>query len=336
MDSLTHIVLGACIGEAVARKQLGRKAMWMGALAQSIPDIDFVTTFWLNDADDIVSHRGITHSFLFAVVTTFLLAAVCRYFFRSLRIGWQSWFLLFGLNIMAHLFIDSLNAYGIGWLEPFSDERFSFHVLFVADPLFSIWPFFACIAFLWMRRTPLNRRRWRWIGLGIPLVYTLLAVTSKIIVTAAVHKDIRKQGLSGNRYLVTPTPFNSLLWFVAVRDKDRFYISHRSVFDNKPTTFTAFPQNDHLRKEVKNQESLNDMVTFANGFYTMEKLNDTIVLYVLRFGQMVGWYDPQQKFSFYYYCDRPGANELVTQRGRFRFWNRETLRAFIRRMFGFN
>lgn len=334
MDSLTHIVLGACIGEAVAGKQLGKKAMWMGALAQSIPDIDFVTTLWLNDADDIISHRGITHSFLFAVVVTFILAAVCRYFFRSLQIGWRSWFLLFGLNIMTHLFIDSLNAYGIGWLEPFSDKRFSFHILFVADPLFSIWPFLACIAFLWMRRTRTNRRRWRWIGLGIPLLYVLLAIMSKTIVTADVKKDLRSQGLAGNKYLVTPTPFNSILWFVAVKDSDNFYVSHRSLFDSKPTSFTVFHQNDHLRKEVRAQESLEDMVTFADEFYTMEKHNDTIVLYVLRFGQMVGWHDPNQKFCFYYYCDRPGANEVVTQRGRFRYWNRETLASFLRRIRG--
>ena len=64
MDSLTHIVLGACIGEAVAGKKLGKKAMLLGAIAQSVPDIDFVTTFWLSDSKDIVAHRGITiHTF---------------------------------------------------------------------------------------------------------------------------------------------------------------------------------------------------------------------------------------------------------------------------------
>jgi inner membrane protein len=306
----------------------------MGAVAQSIPDIDFITTFWLDDADDIINHRGITHSFLFAIMATFILAAVCRYFFRSLRIGWQTWFLLFGLNIMTHLFIDSLNAYGIGWLEPFSPKRFSFHVLFVADPLFSIWPFFACMAFLFMRRTNKKRKVWRWIGMGIPLLYTLLALVSRVIVQNDIKKDLHAQGLSSDRYLVTPTPFNSLLWFVAARDSGNYYVTHRSVFDKKPTRFTVFPQNAYLASEVKNQKALQDMIVFADHFYTMEKLNDTIVLYVLRFGQMVGWHDPQQKFCFYYYCDRPGANEIVTQRGRFRYWNRETLASFLRRIGG--
>ena len=39
MDSITHIALGACMGEAFLDRKLGKKAMLWGALAQSIPDI---------------------------------------------------------------------------------------------------------------------------------------------------------------------------------------------------------------------------------------------------------------------------------------------------------
>ena len=35
MDSVTHIVIGACIGELVLPRQLGKKRLWMGALANS-------------------------------------------------------------------------------------------------------------------------------------------------------------------------------------------------------------------------------------------------------------------------------------------------------------
>ena len=40
MDSITHIALGACMGEAFLDRKLGKKAMVWGALAQSVPDID--------------------------------------------------------------------------------------------------------------------------------------------------------------------------------------------------------------------------------------------------------------------------------------------------------
>lgn len=40
MDSITHIALGACIGEAALSKQIGKKALILGVIAQSLPDID--------------------------------------------------------------------------------------------------------------------------------------------------------------------------------------------------------------------------------------------------------------------------------------------------------
>ena len=67
MDSITHIVLGACIGEAIAGKYMDKRAMFYGALAQSVPDIDFVTAFFLHGAENVVAHRGLTHSILFGI-----------------------------------------------------------------------------------------------------------------------------------------------------------------------------------------------------------------------------------------------------------------------------
>ena len=57
MDSLTHIALGACMGEAFAGKTVGRKAMLWGALAQSIPDVDFVVNYDLPDVPENYVHR---------------------------------------------------------------------------------------------------------------------------------------------------------------------------------------------------------------------------------------------------------------------------------------
>ena len=68
MDSLTHIVLGACIGELFTDKQFGKKAMIWGALTQSIPDIDFIAGFWLSPTADLIAHRSFTHSVLFALL----------------------------------------------------------------------------------------------------------------------------------------------------------------------------------------------------------------------------------------------------------------------------
>lgn len=334
MDSLTHIVLGACIGEAVAGKKLGKKAMLVGAIAQSSPDVDFVSTFWESDAGDIIGHRGFTHSIVFGVLITFLLAWLVKIIFRRRDLSWKMCFLLVGLNALTHLFIDGFNAYGVGWLEPFSHKRFSFHVLFVADPFFSIWPFIGFMGLLLLRSSYQRRKIWWKLGLGIAALYLGYAIVNKIIVTEDVRRSIADRGIDADSYLVTPTPFNSWLWFVAVKDSAGYYISHRSVFDRGDADFYYFPRNDYLQYTVKNQKELGNMMRFANDYYTFERRHDTTMINVLRFGQIVGWYNPKEDFTFYYYLDLPGSNEIVAQRGRFKNWNRETIKALLNRIAG--
>jgi inner membrane protein len=243
--------------------------------------------------------------------------------------------MVYGLNLLTHLFIDGFNAYGIGWLEPFSAKRYSLHILFVADPFFSIWPFLACLV-LAKFHIDHRKRKITWqLGIGLAVIYLLYAVVNKIIVNSDVRKNLAAQGISKNKYIVTPTPFNSWLWYVVARDKTGYYVSYRSVFDSKDEmNFTYFAQNDSLLRTVKNKDELNDMLTFADGFYTLDKQQDTTVFNVLRFGQMVGWHDPTEDFAFYYYLDSPGANDVVAQRGRFAKWDRETISSFIKRIKG--
>jgi inner membrane protein len=335
LDSLTHIVLGACIGEAVAGKKLGKKAMLLGALAQSLPDVDFITTFWLSDSADIVSHRGITHSILFAVISTFVLSWASRYIFRKLALPWKLWFLLFGINILVHIFIDGFNAYGIGWFEPFSDRRYSFNILFVADPFFSIWPFIACVILLKFHIDHLKRKITWQLGIALSVIYLAYAVVNKLIVSAHVRKNLVEQGIAADDFVVTPTPFNTWLWFIVAKDTTGYSVGYRSVFDSQEKiTFNWFPRNDYLLASVSNKSELKDMLTFADSYYTVEKRNDTTVFNVLRFGQIVGWHNPREKFAFYYYLDKPGANEVVAQRGRFAKWDAATISSFIRRIKG--
>ena len=46
MDSLTQIVLGAAVGEAVLGKKIGSRAMLWGAIAGTIPDLDVFLRFF--------------------------------------------------------------------------------------------------------------------------------------------------------------------------------------------------------------------------------------------------------------------------------------------------
>src|SRR5688500_3454267 len=110
MDSLTHCAIGACIGEAFAGKKIGKKAMLMGAAAQSLPDIDFVASFWLDPAHNILAHRGFTHSILFTILAVPLLAWLGEKLERKNILSYSRWNYFFTTKFFTHLFLDRLNV----------------------------------------------------------------------------------------------------------------------------------------------------------------------------------------------------------------------------------
>src|SRR5690554_4135784 len=68
MDSLTQIVLGAAVGEAVLGKKVGNKAMLYGAIAGTIPDLDVYASHFTDTVSALAIHRGFTHSIVFSVL----------------------------------------------------------------------------------------------------------------------------------------------------------------------------------------------------------------------------------------------------------------------------
>lgn len=335
MDSLTHIALGACIGEAFAGKKLGRKAMLWGALAQSVPDIDFIAAFWMNPVNNLLAHRGFTHSILFALIITPVLAMTAERWHRPHNISYKKWSLFFGAQILTHLLIDVCNSYGVGWFIPFSSVRISFNILYVVDPFFSIWPGMAALALIILRKRNRHRKTiWR-LGVLFCAAYMLYALVNKTLIDGSVRKRFEAQHIVHSRYFTTPTPLNTWLWFIVAENDSGFNIGYRSVFDRQEKiSFQYFPRNKNLLTPIIDHEDVQHLIRFSNGYYSVEKWNDTLVFNDLRFGQIVGWKDPRERFVFHYFLEHPNDNTLVVQRGRFAKWDWDIAKSFIRRIEG--
>jgi inner membrane protein len=335
MDSLTHIVIGACIGEAVLGKKIGRKAMLWGALAQSIPDIDFIAGLWMDTAHELVAHRGFTHSFLFAGIASYFLAMIAEKWHRPHNISMERWIGFFAFEILTHLFLDAFNNYGVGWFEPFSEKRISFNTIYVADPFFSIAPGICFLVLLFMKKNFPKRRRWAMAGLWIPILYLGYATINKLTIDLSVREMAEKQQISYNRYFTTPAVLNSWLWFIVLEDSSGYHVGYRSVFDRKKKlNLGYFPRNQELLAPINDHVEVQLLKKFSQGFYTMEKWNDTLVFNDLRFGQIIGWEQPGEHFVFHYFLTHPEDNQLVVQRGRFAKWNRSTAGILLNRIKG--
>ena len=323
------------MGEAFAGKKVGKKAMLWGILAQSIPDIDFVASFWLNTSDNLLAHRGFTHSFLFALLITPLIAFAAYSLHKPHNISFVRWFFFIGSVIFMHDFLDAFNNYGVGWLEPFSRIRISFNTIYVADPFFSIVPGISIVLLLLLRiKNSYRKIIWK-TGLLIPFFYLFYALANKLYVTNQTQKILANQNITYNKLLITPAPLQTWLWFVAAGNDSGFYTGYRSVFDTQQKMdFHFTPKNDSLKALVKEPEQINKLIRFSQQFYTLEKRKDSLILYDLRFGQIIGWQDKTEQYAFYYYLQPDVDNTLVVQRGRFAKWDKKSFRSLLHRIKG--
>ena len=67
MDSLTQIVLGAAVGEAVLGRRVGNRAMLWGGIAGTLPDLDVLSGLVTDPMSALAYHRAFTHSLPFAL-----------------------------------------------------------------------------------------------------------------------------------------------------------------------------------------------------------------------------------------------------------------------------
>lgn len=88
MDSLTQIALGAAVAEITLGKKIGNKAIFWGAVAGTIPDLDILANGFMSPLDALATHRGISHSFVFAILASLGLGPLVQWIYKSKHHHW--------------------------------------------------------------------------------------------------------------------------------------------------------------------------------------------------------------------------------------------------------
>lgn len=285
MDSLTQIVLGAAVAEAVAGKQMGNKAAMWGAIAGTIPDLDVIIRAVSHPIDGELLHRGFSHSILFAILLSPLFGWLCYRMYKR-EYGIKLWILLFFWSIITHPILDMFTNYGTQFLWPL-DWRISFNSVFVIDPLYTI-PFmtFLIIA-LFRKKESKWRRRLNWAGIIYSSLYLVWTTSVKVVILDKSDYYYQTAGIKAQNTMVTPMPFTSFYWMLLTEDDTNFYVGYKSLFyDFKPDDINIIPKNRGLINQFhwNNFDYKTKLKFISNGYYALEEQGDTINFYDLRFG----------------------------------------------------
>ncbi|WP_422090098.1 metal-dependent hydrolase [Tenacibaculum ovolyticum] len=307
MDSLTQIVLGAAVGEAVLGKKIGNKAMLYGAIAGTIPDLDVLASFFTDKVTALYIHRGFTHSIVFSVLFAPIFAwIVSRY---EKYKDFKNWTLLFFLSFVTHPILDAHTTWGTQLFWPF-DIRLAFKNIFVIDPLYTL-PFLVFLIFaMTQKRTSEKRRFYNKMGLIISSSYLVLTLLLKWIAFNQFERALKNQNIAYSEIDTRPSPLNTILWSANVQTEDSFLLGNYSFFDTQPITFTKYSKNHNLLGSLTEDKNVKRMISISEGWFTINKKDDQLYFNDLRFG-LLSMKPKAENFVFKYKITVDDSGDVI-------------------------
>ncbi|WP_152287176.1 metal-dependent hydrolase [Flavicella marina] len=307
MDSLTQIVLGAAVGEAVLGKKVGNKAMLWGAVAGTIPDLDVFTKLFFDSVTSNEMHRGFSHSIVFSLIFAPIFGWLIFKLYKEKKATWLGWSKLMFWGLFTHPLLDMHTSWGTQLLWPLP-YKFSYNNIFVVDPLYTLPFLFFLIFAMIQKRGTVKRERLNKLGFYVSSAYMVLTIVFKGITYKVFKDSLDDQKIVYLDMETKPTPLNSILWTANVETKDAFLIGYYSFFDaDQDIVWRRFEKNHQLLGKYQNDPLIARLAKLSHNWYTIEKSGDKFLFNDLRFGLM-GISKDEQRFVFSY--------ELFEQEGK--------------------
>jgi inner membrane protein len=294
MDSLSQIVLGAACAAVVAPASERRKALALGALLGTLPDLDVLPLLAVSDPVKFVTwHRTLTHSLFVLPLLGWLLWWIARRRWSWTGTDRWRWLLGFELALVTHPLLDAHTVYGTPVVVAAADaagdvvdgvhHRSAVHAALLL----------ACVC-AWRWRARAAALRALHIGLWLSSAYLGWGWLAKHRVEAGLQPMLARIGLEQAPLLTVPTPFNSLGWRVVVMQHDGYFEGFASaLYPDRPITLRFHPQDVEFARRFERLPAVQRMQWFTHGFMAVERRATSAVLTDLRMGMA-----PDYIFSF--------------------------------------
>ena len=304
MDSVTQFLLGASVAGATLGPRLGARALLIGGVIGTLPDLDAFIPMG-NAIDTMTHHRGFSHSVLVQTAVAPLVAYGVTRIVRDARPHWRYVLLAAWLCLITHSLLDALTTYGTQILWPLQiGPPVALPSVFIIDPLFTSLLLAGVVSMWALRRRRAVAMRANRILLLLGMLYLGIGISGHMIVTARAeaHPDFQGKALH-----VQPAPFNILFWQVLGVD-DRRYVSGLtsllgscSIAEISSHIRHAQPPNGFVPSA-----SVRRLEWFSDGFYTYQDNTDGLAITDLRMGL-----HPNFVFSFVFARKETGGDVAI-------------------------
>ncbi len=231
MDPVTQGVLGAAFPQATMAKWSSHRkhsvaiAGLLGMVGGVAADLDVLIYSNTDPLLFLTYHRQFTHSLIFIPIGGLLIAMLVQWVLgRRWQLRFWQTALLCSLGYATHALLDAATSYGTMLLWPFVETRYSWSVISIIDPLFTLpLALFVILAAVW------NNAALARIGLAWALIY-LGAGYSQHQGAREIASDLAAlRGHTPIRFLVKPSFGNILVWKSVYEAEGKFFIDAMRV-----------------------------------------------------------------------------------------------------------
>lgn len=269
MDPVTQGAIGSVVAVSSRRTSRVRVAAVAGFLAGLAADLDVLIR---SDTDHLLFleyHRQFSHSLPFSPIGGFVVALglylIAR---RWLQTDFRQLWLFATIGYLSHGLLDAATSYGTMLLWPISETRYSFDLISIIDPVFSL-------PVLILLGTGLIRGQSRYARYALvwAVIYLGFAGFQQYAAKAEADALAASRGHEPLNLVVKPTFANTVLWKSIYEHDGRFYVDGiRPSFGTvifpgtsvgKLDTATAFPWLDPASQQARDVERFR---TMSDGF----------------------------------------------------------------------
>lgn len=282
MDPLTQGVLGAALPQSTGAKWSGHRrcqvalAGFLGMLGGMAADLDILIRSSTDPLLFLTFHRQFTHSFIFIPLGGLTIALLVHWVLgRRWQLRFWQTALLCSLGYATHGLLDTATSYGTMLFWPFSETRYSWSIVSIVDPLFSV-PLALSVVMAAVRNDPRLAR----LGLAWALVY-LAAGWWQHQGARDIAADLAaSRGHTPLRFEIKPSFGNILIWKSVYETEDEFFIDAMRV-GIAPRVYegTSLPKLNvgqdfpWLERDSQQARDVTRFIRFSDGFTALDPAN---------------------------------------------------------------
>ena len=285
MDSVSHIVIGAAIGETFLGKKIGRWGMLIGAIAKSVPDFDLFYTGLNDPRAYMCEHRAHTHSLFLEALYAIPLAWLLVKLFKQ-KVSFKRMLLFMMACLWGRSLLDWLTNFGTQLLLPFTNENYSLNTLAIVDLLFTIPMLTLILIAVFHKKNAERRNILAQAALVYCFAYLGFTFLNKSLAEDIVQESIVKNNIPVTTHITNPTMLNNILWYSVASNDSTVFVGEFSLLHRQhPIKWYSYPRNQNLMQQYKSKKDVAILKWFGDPYTIAQANGDTLNMYAVKFGR---------------------------------------------------